>query len=70
MTYFEESEVRRYFEELLKIDSTTGQYQEIAAWVAEEARGMGYEPFQTHKGGRIIEPGRGGRPPRCDRASG
>ena len=62
MSYFEESEVRRYFEELPKIDSTTGQYQEIAAWVAEEARGMGYEPFQTHKGGVIVNLGGEGDP--------
>ena len=62
MSYFEESSVRGFFENLLAIDSTTGQYQEIEAFVAREARRMGYDPLLTHKGGVIVDLGGQGDP--------
>ncbi len=62
MSYFEESSVRSFFENLLAIDSTTGQYQEIEAFVAREARRMGYDPLLTHKGGVIVDLGGQGDP--------
>lgn len=36
---------------LLAIDSTTGQYQEIEAYLASETRALGYVPKTLHKGG-------------------
>ena len=57
MAGFNEKNCLETFQKLLSIDSTTGQYQAIEAWTAEEIRRMGYEPFCTRKGGVIADLG-------------
>ena len=57
MPGFNEKKCLDTFQKLLAIDSTTGQYQAIEAWTAEEIRRMGYEPYCTHKGGVIADLG-------------
>ena len=62
MAGFDENRCLDTFRALLNIDSTTGQYQAIEAWTAEEIRRMGYEPFLTHKGGVLADLGGEGDP--------
>jgi len=57
MPGFDATKCLETFQKLLAIDSTTGQYQAIEAWTAEEIRRMGYEPFCTRKGGVIADLG-------------
>ena len=57
MSGFCEEGCLKTFRKLLAIDSTTGQYQAIEAWTAEEIRRMGYEPILTHKGGVLADLG-------------
>lgn len=45
------------FEELLKIDSTTGQFREIQDFIVREVEEMGYKATVTHKGGVIVDLG-------------
>ena len=45
------------FQALLGIDSTTGQYQAVEAWTAEEIRRIGFDPVPTHKGGVLADLG-------------
>ena len=45
------------FQALLAIDSTTGQYQAVQEWTAEQIRALGYEAQVTHKGGVIADLG-------------
>ncbi len=59
---FNEKRCLDTFQELLAIDSTTGQYQEVEAWTAGEIRKMGYEPILTHKGGVLADLGGEGNP--------
>ena len=49
-----------YFKQLLDIDSTTGQYEEIQAWLCSELDKMGYEYEVTRKGGVIADLGGSG----------
>ena len=51
MNGFDEAYTLKMFQELLKTDSTTGQYEAIQAQAAEEIRALGYEPRTTRKGG-------------------
>ena len=62
MSEFQEKRCLDTFRQLLAIDSTTGQYQAIEAWTAEEIRRMGYEPVKTHKGGVLADLGGEGDP--------
>ena len=50
------------FQALLAIDSTTGQYQAVQEWTAEQIRALGYEAQVTHKGGVIADLGGEGDP--------
>ena len=50
------------FRKLLAVDSTTGQYQAVEAWTAEEIRRIGFEPVLTHKGGVLADLGGEGDP--------
>jgi len=43
--------------ELLAIDSTTGQYEEIENYVAAEMAALGFESVHTHKGGLLTDLG-------------
>ena len=62
MPAFNEERCLESFQKLLAIDSTTGQYQAVEAWTAEEIRRMGYEPILTHKGGVLADLGGEGDP--------
>ena len=57
MPGFNEERFLETFRQLLEIDSTTGQYQAIEGWTAEEIRRIGFEPVRTHKGGVLADLG-------------
>ncbi|MBQ3706005.1 MAG: M42 family metallopeptidase [Clostridia bacterium] len=57
MYSFDEAYCLKAFQDLLGIDSTTGQYEEIQEWTAQEIRRLGYEPTLTHKGGVLADLG-------------
>ncbi len=57
MPGFNEERFLETFRQLLAIDSTTGQYQAVEAWTAEEIRRIGFEPVRTHKGGVLADLG-------------
>ena len=59
---FNEKRFLDLFQALLAVDSTTGQYQAIEAFTAEEIRKSGYEPFLTRKGGVLADLGGSGDP--------
>ena len=62
MFVFNEKRCLETFQKLLGIDSTTGQYQAIEQWTADEIRRIGYEPEMTHKGGVLADLGGEGDP--------
>ena len=62
MAVFHEERCVNLFRALLDIDSTTGQYQAVEDWTANEIRRMGYEPLKTHKGGVLADLGGEGNP--------
>ena len=62
MSGFNEKNCIETFQKLLAIDSTTGQYQAIEEWTAEEIRRMGFQPVLTHKGGVLADLGGEGDP--------
>ena len=62
MYHFDEETCLNYFRQLLAIDSTTGQYQEIQAWTAGEMERLGFTPRLTHKGGVWADLGGEGDP--------
>ena len=62
MSGFNEKRCLEAFRKLLDIDSTTGQYQAIEQWTADEIRRIGYEPEMTHKGGVLADLGGEGDP--------
>ena len=62
MPVFQEERCLETFRKLLAIDSTTGQYQAVEAWTAEEIRRMGLQPVRTHKGGVLADLGGEGNP--------
>ena len=45
------------FEELLAIDSTTGDFRPIQNYVKEQIEEMGYQSYETHKGGILADLG-------------
>lgn len=57
MKKFDEKYVLEQFENLLKIDSTTGQYREIQNYIVKVAKKMGFKYYETHKGGIIVDLG-------------
>ncbi len=54
---FDQSYCLDQFQELLKIDSTTGQFREIQEYVKRVIIDMGYPCCETHKGGLISDLG-------------
>ena len=62
MSYFDESVCLDYFQQLLAVDSTTGQYHAVQEKTAELVRAMGYEPLYTRKGGILADLGGEGEP--------
>ena len=62
MFSFNEGRCLETFQALLGIDSTTGQYQAVEAWTAEEIRRIGFDPVLTHKGGVLADLGGEGDP--------
>ena len=62
MSAFQVNRCLETFQELLGIDSTTGQYQAIEEWTAERIRSLGYTPVRTHKGGVLADLGGEGDP--------
>ena len=62
MKSFDEGRVLRYFDELIRVDSTTGQYEMIQGKLTELLDEMGY-PYRTiRKGGVIVDAGGKGEP--------
>ena len=57
MAGFDEQYTLDTFQELLAVDSTTGQYQEIQKKTAELIRATGYTPVFTRKGGVLANLG-------------
>lgn len=57
MKKFDEKYVLEQFENLLKIDSTTGQYKQVQNYVVKLAKKMGFKVLETHKGGVIVDLG-------------
>ena len=62
MSTFDESYCLKIFQDLLAIDSTTGQFRQIQDWTAAEIQALGYEPQITHKGGVLADLGGEGNP--------
>ena len=62
MSYFDESFTLDVFQQLLSVDSTTGQYQAIQEKTAGLVRALGYESSFTHKGGVLADLGGEGDP--------
>jgi len=62
MSDFNAKDCLKVFQELLAVDSTTGQYEAIQEKTAEMIRAMGFEPVTTHKGGVIADLGGEGDP--------
>ena len=62
MYHFDEKVCLDYFPQLLAIDSTTGQYQQIQDWTVKEIERLGYRAQVTHKGGVLADIGGEGDP--------
>ena len=62
MSYFDERYTLDVFQQLLSVDSTTGQYQAVQEKAAELIRAAGFEPSFTHKGGILADLGGEGSP--------
>ena len=54
---FDEAYCLQQFENLLDIDSTTGQFRQIQSYLAEELTRLGYDYHVCHKGGVIADLG-------------
>ena len=59
---FDERACLELFETLLKVDSTTGQYEEIQKTVTQMLDELGADYTLVHKGGVIVSIGEGGDP--------
>ena len=57
LKHFDENYTLKTFQDLLAIDSTTGQFREIQNWIVSETERLGYKPQVTHKGGVIADLG-------------
>ncbi len=62
MSHFDEAYCLSVFQDLLKVDSTTGQFREIQDFTAGLVKDLGYEPVITHKGGVLADLGGEGNP--------
>ena len=62
MSHFDEKYTLDVFQQLLAVDSTTGQYQAVQEKTAELIRSLGFEPSFTHKGGVLADLGGTGDP--------
>ena len=62
MMTFDENYCIEAFQKLLKVDSTTGQYEQIQKLICEMIEEIGYSCELTHKGGVIVDLGGEGDP--------
>ena len=62
MSYFDESYTLDVFQQLLSVDSTTGQFRAIQEKTADLIRALGFKPVFTHKGGVLADLGGEGNP--------
>ena len=62
MKHFDENYTLKVFQDMLAIDSTTGQFRAAQAWIAAETERLGYKAVTTHKGGVIVDLGGEGAP--------
>ena len=62
MSHFDEKYTLDVFQQLLAVDSTTGQYQAVQEKTVELIRSLGFEPSFTHKGGVLADLGGTGDP--------
>ena len=62
MKAFDEGKVLYYFDELIRVDSTTGQYEKIQKKLTELLNKMGYPYEEIRKGGVIVNAGGEGKP--------
>ena len=62
MKHFDESYTLKAFQDMLAIDSTTGQFRAAQDWIVMETERLGYQPVTTHKGGVIVDLGGEGNP--------
>ena len=62
MKHFDESYTLKAFQELLAIDSTTGQFRAAQDWITAETERLGCKAVTTHKGGVIVDLGGEGNP--------
>lgn len=59
---FDERECLDLFYDLVNIDSTTSQYEEIQKYILEYIKNLGFSYELTHKGGLIVNAGGEGNP--------
>lgn len=57
MKKFDEKFVLEQFNNLVNIDSTTGQYKEVTNYICKYAKKLGFKYYETHKGGVIVDLG-------------
>ena len=62
MRQFDEDYMLAKLKELLAIDSTTGQHEEIENYICGEMKALGYPCERTRKGGVVADMGGEGRP--------
>lgn len=62
MYSFDDKACLKTFEELLSVDSTTGQYQEVQDYLLSRIEELGYPYEKAHKGGVIADLGGEGDP--------
>ena len=62
MAAFDEGKVLHYFDELIRVDSTTGHYEMIQQKLTEILDGLGYPYKVIRKGGVIVDAGGEGEP--------
>ena len=62
MKHFDENYTLKVFQDMLAIDSTTGQFRAAQDWMVQEIERLGYKAVTTHKGGVIVDLGGAGNP--------
>ena len=62
MRKMDEGSFLREFQDLLKIDSTTGQFRKIHNYIVKKIKNLGYECVETRKGGALALLGGEGEP--------
>ena len=62
MNKFDKEYTLKMLEELIGIDSTTSKCDEIEKFVVGKIKELGFSPYQTHKGGVLVDLGGEGNP--------